>query len=186
MSQEKQISQFINALLSDDLATADKHLKDVVETKLVARIQEADEQLGEGFFDRLGAGAAGAKAGLGTKAQNFMTGVKGGAKAAGQALTGNLGKAALTLGKTAGAINKNDPQVAQKAAKVQSITGTVQNDLEKLFPGDPAIQKVLAALAELGKGKPVATPKTTGPAKAKVSPAIAAPGTPTLPSAATP
>ena len=173
MLQEKQISQFINALLADDMATADKHLQAVVSNKIVSRIQEADEQLGEGFFDRLGAKASGTKASIGAKAQNFMTGIKGGAKAAGQVLTGNMGKAALTLGKTAGAMNKNDPQVAQKAAKVQSISGTIENDLEKLFPGDPAIQKVLAALGELGKTKPVVA-KTP---KAKVSPAIPAPST---------
>lgn len=184
MSQEKQISQLINALLSDDLATADKYLKGVMETKLVARIQEADAQLEEGFFDRLGAKTAGLKAGIGTKAQNFGTGVKGGLKAAGQAVTGNLGKAALTLGKTAGAINKNDASAAAKNATIQSITQTVETDLTKLFPGDPAIQKVLTALAELGKAKAVATPKTSGAAKVKSTPGIAAPANPVLPSAA--
>lgn len=183
MSQKKQISQMINSVLADDFATANTQLKGIMENQFVARIREIDSQLEEGFFDRLGAHAAGAKAGIGAKLSNFATGVKGAAKAGGQAIKGDLGKAALTLGKTQGAINKNNPKAAQNTAALESLKNTIANDIKKLFPNvnEAEVAKILAAIDAAGPRLKAAIPNAKA---APVNPGIGAPlGGPVLPSA---
>ncbi len=157
MSQNTHISQFLNSVLADDLATAKTQLADIMENKLTKRVRAIDASLDEGIFDRIGAQASGLRAKLGAQASNFGTKVAGGAKAAGQAVTGNFKGAAKSLTGAQQSADKNDAVKAGAVAKLQSIKGSVLADLQKLFPGvDPAaVSNVAAAIDAIGqKAKP--------------------------------
>lgn len=154
MSQNKQISQFLNSLLADDLSKANSQLKAIVERKQLTRIRNIDAQLEEGLFDRLGAQASGMKANLGARAANFGTKVGGGLKAAGQALGGNFKGAASSLNKAQATAGKNDAKVAGELAQAKSITNSMLGDLKKLYPTENPVDILQAVIDDLKSSKP--------------------------------
>lgn len=185
MSQTKTVN-FLNAVLNDDLAAADGILKDIMSEKLANQIRSVDEQLEEGFFDRLGARAAGTTARVGAKLKNFGTKFGSGLKAVGQGVTGDFKGAAKSLTNAQKAVDKNDPQTASKKATLDSITSSIETDLQALFPGHPALAKIQAALKELDNTAAKKTSVTKKPAAGKIVPSIppkiaakAAPAAPT-------
>jgi hypothetical protein len=193
--------KFIVAIAEDRLADADALLKTVVNEKVSERIRKVETELDEGIFDRFAAKGAGAAAKVGALAKNFGTKVAGGASAAKSAVTGDFKGAAAKLGAAQDTTDKNDPAVAAKKAKLDSIVASVKKDLDSLFPNDPGVQDVVDALTDLSSsaapaavtppplpsahkraphpfskiGKSAPAPKPAAPAKAKAPVAKTAP-----------
>jgi len=142
--------KIIYNLSEGNYSEANKHLEQLVESKVRERINQSLQQVDEGLFDRLAAKTAGGVVGLKAKAQNLGTKLSAKPKAAIQAAKGavtgtGFDAAANTLKTAAQDIAANDPRKKAKAAQANNLMASFAKDLSKLYP-DVNVQKVLSNL----------------------------------------
>jgi hypothetical protein len=175
VAESKLYNRFVLLVSESNFAEAMKVLEQITEAKIARRVQE---QLDEGFFDRVGARAAGLGAGVKAKAQNFATRAGSAVKAVGQNIGGAVTGKGFSQGQaTVDAANKeiaaNDPRKKAKAAQADNLIASFAKDLEALYPGMNTA-KVLQSLRTLINLTPVASAKPAAPAAAP-TPAAPAP-----------
>lgn len=142
--------QFIYHVTENDFNKANKAIEKIFEDKLRQRINNTLKRVDEGLFDRLGAKTAGLGAGLKAKAQNAVTRGTSAVKAVGQnvvgAVTGQGFQAGQnTVNAATAQIDANNPVKRAKAAKANSLIGSIEKDLSTLYP-DVNVKKALVNL----------------------------------------